>query len=310
MVNGGPPIVVVGSINMDLVSSVSRIPQAGETILGSGFHMHSGGKGANQAVGVARLQYPVAIIGSVGRDAFGAELCKRLQEEGVDTSHVTKVDAPTGTATIVVDDAGENCIIVSPGANSMVTPHLLQEHIALLDRAGMVLAQLEIPTETVESLAILCAERGKPLILDPAPAQSLTRQTLKKITWFTPNETEAHFYARNSLSDEEILTDLLSQGPRGVILKQGARGVTMASQGVAPQTIAAVRVHAVDATAAGDAFNAAFAVWLMNGHTALDSARFAVAAAAISVTRRGAQPSLASRDEVSAALLSESKRSK
>jgi ribokinase len=180
------PIVVVGSINMDLVSNVPRIPRAGETIFGRDFQMHPGGKGANQAVGVARLEYPVMMIGMVGKDAFGEELRGQLKTEGVDTAHVSEAAAATGTASILVDAAGENSIVVASGANLQLTPDVLRGKADVLRGAGVVLAQIEIPVETVQCLAKMCADLHVPLILDPAPAQTLPDGTLSGVTWFTP----------------------------------------------------------------------------------------------------------------------------
>ena len=296
------PIVVIGSINMDLVSSVPHIPGAGETILATDFQTHPGGKGANQAVGVARLGYPVHMIGMVGRDAFGDLLREQLKNEGVDVSEVHTVDATTGTATILVDPAGENSIVVAAGANLRLSPTVLREHSAVIRGAGVILAQLEIPLETVLSLAEMCANANIPLILDPAPARGLPLGTLKGVTWLTPNETETRFYAGDASSDDEILSRLFATGAKGAILKRGSLGSVVYGEDRVPHRVPAQAVKAVDTTAAGDAFNAAFAVGLMNRYDAIESAQFASAAAAVSVTRAGAQPSLATREEVFAVL--------
>lgn len=296
------PIVVVGSINMDLVSNVPRIPRAGETIFGHDFRTHAGGKGANQAVGVARLGYPVKMIGMLGRDAFGEQLRAQLVKEGVDTTEVGDADAATGIASILVDAGGENSIVVAPGANLHLTPEILRGKAEILRGAGAVLAQLEIPLETIQYLAGICAESNVPLILDPAPAQSLPDGTLHGVTWLTPNETEAQFYAVGASSEEEILSMLFNAGARGIILKRGALGSLLSGEDRLSHRIPAPNVRAVDTTAAGDAFNAAFAVGLMQGYDPVQSARFATAAAALSVTRAGAQPSLPTRAEVLLAL--------
>lgn len=292
------PIVVVGSINIDLVSTVPRIPRAGETIFGFDFQTHAGGKGANQAVGVARLEYPVMMIGMVGRDAFGHQLRAQLQLEGVDINEVGQVEAATGTASILVDAAGENSIVVVPGANLYLTPEVLLGKIDIFRRAGLVLAQLEIPIETVVCLAEICADLNLPLILDPAPAQTLPTGKLEGVTWLTPNETEAQFYANGASSEDEIVATLFSLGTKGIILKRGALGSMLCGDDRIQHLIAAPSVQAIDTTAAGDAFNAAFAVGLMSGYQSVQSAQFATAAAALSVTRAGAQPSLATKREV------------
>jgi ribokinase len=296
------PIVVVGGINMDLVSIVPRIPNVGETIFAHDFQMHPGGKGANQAVGVARLKYPAVLIGMVGRDAFGKQLQEQLKKEGVDTSHVGECAAATGSASILVDAAGENSIVVAAGANLYLIPEVLRAKVDIIREAGLVLTQLEIPLETVQCLAEMCAELHLPLILDPAPAQTLPDGMLRHVTWLTPNETEAQFYAGAASQDDEMLAKLFHAGAQSVILKRGALGSVLAEKAHLAHVIPAPVVAAVDTTAAGDAFNAAFAVGLMSGYGAIDSARFATAAAAISVTRRGAQPSLATRSEVVSAL--------
>ncbi len=192
------PIVVVGSINMDLVSTAGRIPIAGETLLGSGFQMHPGGKGANQAVAVARLGYPVQMIGKVGSDLFGEQLRAHLQDAGVGLTAVETVEGSSGLASITVSSTGENCIVVIPGANAVVSPEYIEQYRSLIQNAGLVLTQLEIPVESVERLAELCTEEGVPLMLDPAPAQALSSDLLKRIRWFTPNETEAAFYAHRA----------------------------------------------------------------------------------------------------------------
>lgn len=296
------PIVVVGSINMDLVSRTERIPRAGETILGSDFQLHSGGKGANQAAAVARLGHSSILLGATGEDIFGEQLRRTLAGYGVQTEHITRVPGASGTASIVVDSHGENSIIVTPGANLAVTQTYLQEKMDVLRGAGMVLAQLEIPIETVAWLADCCDELGVPLMLDPAPACRLPEKVLAKLAWFTPNETEASFYAEGAEGTDGVLSRLFAYGMGNVILKQSSKGALVASRGGKRCNAEAFKVDAVDSTAAGDAFNGAFAVALMRGMSVSESARFAAAAAAISVTRAGAQPSLASEEETQAFL--------
>jgi ribokinase len=298
------PIVVVGSINIDLVANAARIPVAGETILGNNFQTHPGGKGANQAVAVGRLGYPVRLIGKVGEDAFGDQLRAYLDAAGVDISAVEVCAGSSGVAAITVSDQGENSIIVVPGANASVTSEFLDRHVEVIRSAGVVLTQLEIPIEAVEHLAQLCARERIPLILDPAPARALSSNILARLSWFTPNETEAAFFANHSgngnqpYEPQEIANALLAAGIQGVVLKMGSRGAYLAESGGDSQLISAYEVTAVDTTAAGDAFNGAFATGLMLGMNAKKAASFASAAAAISVTRSGAQPSMPSRDEV------------
>ncbi|HEX4783531.1 MAG TPA: ribokinase [Candidatus Sulfotelmatobacter sp.] len=294
------PIVVIGSINIDLVSTACRISRAGETITGKEFQMYSGGKGANQAVGVARLGYPCILLGKVGDDIFGQKLRSTLSEFGVDITHLGQACVATGTASIVVDDTGENCIIVTPGANAEVTPSYLEPKLDVLQSAGMVLLQLEIPIATIEWILQQCEKYGIPVMLDPAPAQTLSPMILGRITWFTPNETEAGFYAHNASGPEETIARLRQAGLHNIILKRGSKGAIVANTDAHAPSIPAFAVRAVDSTAAGDSFNAAFAVALMKGEGPDEAARFASAAAALSVTRKGAQTSLPSASELTA----------
>lgn len=300
MQEGQRPIVVVGSINMDLVSRVPHIPRAGETVTGHDFKMYPGGKGANQAVGVARLGYAVKMIGMLGTDAFGRALREHMQSEGVDTSDVVQTESASGLASILVDDAGENCIVVTNGANFNLTPDILLSKREVLCAAGVVLAQLEIPMETMECLAELCVSYDVPLILDPAPARALPEGLLRRTTWLTPNETEVQFYAEGARSEEAVLSKLFGMGVQGIVLKQGAQGAVLVGEDRVVHRVASPVVRAVDTTAAGDAFNAAFAVGLMLKYDPAESARYAATAASISVTRAGAQPSMATKEEVSA----------
>lgn len=299
-------VVVVGSINMDLVSNATRIPLEGETVSGSHFQTHPGGKGANQAVAVARLGYPVAMIGRLGDDAFGVQLREHLQKEGVNTEGVATSPCSSGVATIIVSDTGENCIVVTPGANAWLTPEDLDANITTLRSAGMVLTQLEIPLETVQHLANICARENVPLVLDPAPAMRLPAGLLDKVDWFTPNETEANFFLAEAGLDSRdpalIAQIFRSQGAKGVVLKLGSRGAYLDDGRGSEDLLGAIPVQAVDTTAAGDAFNGAFATALLMGRGKIASARFAVAAAALSVTRAGAQPSMATVAEVEALL--------
>jgi ribokinase len=298
------PVVVVGSINIDLVATAPRIPLPGETLLGENFAVHPGGKGANQAVAVARLGYPVHMIGRVGDDAFGAQLRDHLTRCGVDLQGVKTSPGTSGVAIIVVAATGENSIVVTPGANSLLTPQDLDNSIDIIRSAAVVLTQLETPLDTVLYLAELCQREGVPLILDPAPARALPPELFSKVTWFTPNETEAAFYvgsASGSGSEDDLnatAQTLLDRGIQGVVLKLGSRGAYLATAGGDPHRLAPFPVHAVDTTAAGDAFNGAFATGLAMGKTPAESAQFATAAAALSVTRFGAQPSMPSQHEV------------
>lgn len=306
MANNG--IVVVGSLNLDLVVQVARIPTVGETIMGEAFQMHPGGKGANQAAEIARLDYPVKMIGRVGSDGFGKVLRGNLNSLGVDTGAVAVSECSSGVAMIVVQEDGDNSIIVAAGANARLSPDDLDSHIGLIRNAELVLTQLEIPIETLEHLAAVCEREQVPLIVDPAPVHPLSRQFLKRIEWLTPNETEAQQLrgSKTSASSQADLRDLaeelMAMGPKNVILKLGERGAYLATQGGIRVAVPAYRVEAVDTTAAGDAFNGALAVALARGSGPKDAVQFATAAAAISVSRHGATPSMPTRAEVEAFL--------
>lgn len=292
------PIVVVGSINMDLVAVCERMPLPGETVGGSTFDLFPGGKGANQAVAVARLGYPVRMIGHLGDDSFGLRLRTSLEQEGVDLAGVGSGMGSSGVAMIIVSKQGENSIVAVQGANAQLTPQYLETHMDILRSAGLVLTQLEIPDDSVELLGSICSRVGVPLILDPAPARELPRSLLRRVEWFTPNEREADFFLGGSNDDRDgthvstIARTLLSRGVSGVVLKMGARGAHLATASGLNESIPPYAMQAVDTTAAGDVFNGAFATGLMLDKGPVESARFAAAAAAISVTRAGAQPSM------------------
>jgi ribokinase len=297
------PIVVVGSINIDLVARAERIPLVGETVRSSDFQMHPGGKGGNQAVAVARLGHPVRMIGIVGSDAFGEELRAQLVRSGVDLSGVSASKGPSGVAVIAVAPNGDNAIVVTPGANALVSPHVIDENVSAIREAGVVLTQLEIPLETVEYLATVCGRLNVPLILDPSPARALSADLLGSVSWITPNETEIACSmpevknSKNPANTSEMI-DLLMEHCGGVALKMGSRGVELATKKGGRHHVNAFLVNAVDTTAAGDAFNGAFAVGLMLGKSPIESAEFAAAAAAVSVTRAGAQLSMPTMEEV------------
>jgi ribokinase len=297
------PIVVVGSINLDLVASTQRIPQVGETVIGRTFTTFFGGKGANQAVAVARLGYPVSMVGNVGNDAFGTQLRDGLAEAGVNAEYVGTVEGSSGTALIITAANGENSIVVVPGANGHLTPKSLERAAPLLRQAGFILAQLEIPLETIEYLAEFAERHEIPFMLDPAPARELPTSLLRRVSWLTPNETETRELLRTNLEDDEqsaqaAADQLLSRGVKNVVLKLGSRGCLVAHGSQCKERIPAFSVSAVDTTAAGDAFNAGFAVGLISGYSARESGVFASAVAALSVTRPGAQPSMPRGDEV------------
>ena len=298
------PLVIVGSINLDLVATADHLPRPGETIIGSRFQTFYGGKGANQAVAAAKLGYPTYMIGNVGDDAFGPQLLSGLAEAGVETSGVKTVSGSSGVALITIGTGGENNIVVVPGANGLLTQRQLEESVSILRQAGFLLAQLEIPLETVEYLADFAQRNNIPLMLDPAPAQQLPRPLLQKVEWITPNESEAQLLLHSAIdvTDDNSVSGaadrLLAGGAKNVVLKLGAHGCLIAEQHGPKRRIPAFPIDAVDSTAAGDAFNAAFAVSLLQGKPPQESARFACAVSAISVSRRGAQPSMPTLEEL------------
>ena len=297
------PIVVVGSVTMDMVTLTPRIPRTGETVIGTGFGTTPGGKGANQAVAAARLGYPVQMVGNVGRDIYGPALLDNLAHAGVEIKAMEKVDGPSGLAPIFLSEAGDNAIVVVPGANGKVALAFVNRHAALIRSAGMVLCQLELPIETVSYVIALCAEAGVPIMLDPAPAAPLPEAIWSQVAWFTPNETEAAFYLGDAPQTEDGAKRLLARGLKGVVLKRGSEGSYVAVASGKAGSVPAFRVEAIDTVGAGDCFNGAFAVALLEGNNPWEAARFASAAAAISVTRRGAQASMPSRAEVDAFLV-------
>ncbi len=219
------PIVIVGSINMDLVARTPRIALAGETLIGTDFGTTPGGKGANQAVAVALLGSSATMLGAVGDDVFGNALLENLKGAGVETNAVTRVAGPSGVAQIQVADNGENSIVVVPGANGLVEPASLDMHEQLIHSAGIVLCQLELPLETTLHTIEICASAGVPVMLDPAPAAPLPGVVFTDVAWFTPNETEAALYVGDELSVEESAQHLLARGLKGVALKRGSEGV-------------------------------------------------------------------------------------
>ncbi len=291
-------IVVVGSINMDLVARASEIPRPGQSLVGTGFDTTPGGKGANQAVAAARLGYLVQMVGAVGEDFFGTALLDNLNNAGVRTAAVKRVDGPSGVATILVAENGENSIVVVPGANGKVDPEYVDSQSELICSAGMVLCQLELPIPTVKRVLDLCEQAGVPVMLDPAPAAPLPSEIWRQVAWCTPNETEAAFYLGSASKPEDAAKQLTGRGVRGVALKRGGDGTYVAVAGGKAEWVRPFPVQAVDTVGAGDCFNGAFAVALLEGKDPWEAARFASAAAAVSVTRKGAQASMPSRKEV------------
>ncbi len=298
-------ILVVGSINMDLVVRSEHIPEPGETILGDGFQCSPGGKGANQAVAAARLGCRTRMIGAVGNDAFGAELLDGLQTEGVDCEAVSVTeDAPSGVAMIVVDSHGENSIVVASGANFRVTAddHLIaNEH--LFEASTVVLLQLELPPPTVRAAIELARRHRCKVILDPAPAPRKLPEELCLVDIISPNITEAEALTGKKAGAEErvnkqIASDLIERGAKAAALKLGPRGSLIVTVEGDFYTVPAYKVNVVDTTAAGDAYTAALAVAVARGEKLHQAARFASAAGSLACTKIGAQAAMPTAEQV------------
>jgi ribokinase len=297
-------LTVIGSLNADQVIKIPRLPQIGETVLGGTFALFPGGKGANQAVAAARLGAAVAMVGRVGADPIGDQLREGLAAEGIDVCHISRDPAaPTGVAFITVDAQGRNTIVVASGANMCVTTHDVEAARQAIATSQVVLLQFEIPSEVVTAAAALAQTCGCQVVLDPAPVppEGLARELLRRITVITPNEVEAQALTGIAVHDprsaREAAERLLALGCGAVIVKRGAAGAFVAVDEVR-ESIPGIPVETVDSTAAGDAFAGALGVALAEGRDLLAAAQFANAAAALSTTRMGAQPSMPRRDEV------------
>lgn len=295
---------MLGSANMDLVFALDRLPHSGETRSGGDLALYPGGKGANQACAASKLGGRTLFVARVGDDGFGSRLRASLEQAGVDVSRVAQCERATGCACIYVLPNGDNSIVISPGANAALGPDDAVADIADIDAGDILLAQLETPIESVRAAFQYAKARGAITILDPAPARPVPQALLDAVDFITPNETEAGLLTGEPDRRVESFDDavpiarrIVALGPRSVILKLGDRGCLF-SDGRQAIPIEAFPVEAVDSTAAGDVFNGAFAVTLSEGMGIADGLRFASAAAAISVTRRGAQPSVPSRAEV------------
>jgi ribokinase len=304
------PIVVIGSIGMDLAVRTPRMPAPGETITGTDFLTVPGGKGNNQAVAAAKLGADVHFVGRVGDDAFGQTLVTSLEQHNVHTDHVTVTEgAPSGIAMIMVDKHGENSIVIAPGAYGMLTPADVDAAEKLIASASVVLLQLEIPVATVKHAIAVCQRLGVPTILDPAPVppKGMPR-ALFGVDVLTPNQTEAELLVgiepsprirKKRFSDpKQIAMDLLGRGPKSVILKLGERGCMLLDEDGAFAQVKGFKVKVADTTAAGDAYNGALAVARAEGMPMREALRFANAAGALCCTTFGAQPSMPSREAV------------
>ncbi len=295
-------IVVIGSSNTDMVVKTDHLPGPGETVLGGSFFMNAGGKGANQAVAAVRLGGQVTLIANIGDDIFGREALQLFQKEGINT-HFISVDQnqPSGIALITVDKEGENNIVVASGANATLQPATIENAAAEINGASFVLMQLEIPLETIIHATSLATARGVPVILNPAPACPLPASLLKQVSILTPNEKETEMLTGIIITDLNTATQaanyIREKGVETVIITLGAKGALVVNSTM-QELIPAPEVQAVDTTAAGDVFNGALAVALSEGQSLLDAVAFGCHAAALSVTRLGAQSSAPYRKEV------------
>jgi len=307
-----PHIAVVGSLNMDLVIRTPRFPGPGETIIGSAFHTIPGGKGANQAVAAAKLGARVSMVGRVGDDAFGAQQLANLSQLGIDVSHVRRdPKAATGVALIVLEEQGQNSIILAPGANMRLTLADLEAAEDVLASAAILVLQLEIPQEVVEQASKVARAHGVIVLLNPAPARRLPPTLLSQVDVLIPNESETALLTGTEVDDIEsarrAAVRLRAAGVGTVILTLGGRGALLL-EGQKAIHVPGYRVDVVDTTAAGDAFVGGFAVALAEGQDLAEAVRFANAAGALAVTKLGAQPSLPTRSEVEAFLRNRQER--
>jgi ribokinase len=278
---------------MDLVVSTNRKPHSGETVMGDSFTIVPGGKGANQAVAAARLGAEVYMIGCVGRDLYGDQIIDNLKKNHVHTEYIQQITTvSSGTAHITLEPNGTNSIIVVQGANLHVTPHHVEKARSILEQVDFVLIQQEIPEETVEYVSDLCHQLSIPLILNPAPARSVTPKILQYVNYITPNEHEGLL-----LSDGKDVSRLIKKYPQKAIITEGERGVSY-YDGIHIRHVLSYKVNVVDTTGAGDTFNGAFAVALSEGKGIEESLRFANAAASLSVTKFGAQGGMPNRNQV------------
>ncbi len=294
-------ILVIGSSNTDMVIKASRFPKPGETILGGDFFMNQGGKGANQAVAVARLKGDVDFICKTGNDLFREQSVALFRNEGINTEWIlSDNEKPSGIALIMVDDSGENSIVVASGANGSLAPGDIEKVTEVVFRSDYILMQLEIPLDTVEYVVNLASSKDKKVILNPAPAVDLPQHLLEKIYLITPNRIEAELLSGIKIKDRDTTMEaakiLLDKGVKHVIITLGEEGALSYDGEV--EWIPGEKVEAADTTGAGDVFNGALTVGLAEGLSMSDAVRFANKAAAISITRFGAIPSIPYRKEL------------
>jgi ribokinase len=294
-------ILIIGSSNTDLITTMKRFPAPGETIEGTGFFTAMGGKGANQAVAALRSGGDASFITSLGTDVNGQTALDYYKQQGLDVSMSLIVDGiPSGTAVILVNETGENCIVITPGANNKLSPEYIQGLENAIQEAGLIVLQMEIPYETVCTVCEMAKKYGRKVMLNVAPARKVDESLLRTIEILVVNETEAEIITGRKLEENniEVMADtLLSMGPKVVLITLGDKGCFLKTEGE-KYIIPAFKVKPVDTTAAGDTFCGAVAAEYMRGNNWSEILKFASAAAAISVTRMGAQPSIPKRSEI------------
>ena len=299
-----PQIVVVGSINMDLVARMMRLPRPGETVSGDSFQMIPGGKGANQAVAAQRLGAKVAMIGRLGDDSFATILRDNLVADGIDLSHVSSTaDCSSGVAVIGVDASGANCITVIPAANGQLTVADVEESLGLIARADAVIVQLETPLPTIAAAIQFAQQNGVLTVLDPAPApEGRLPPELMRVDVLSPNQTEAEALTGIVVHDwdsaAQAAQELQRQGAKDIVLKLGSLGAFVATRDGITVRVNAIETQIVDTTAAGDAFTAALTVALCEGRSLPEAAKFGCLAGTLACTRFGAQPAMPTRQEL------------
>lgn len=295
-------IIVIGSCNTDMVIKSDRLPIPGETVIGGTFLMNAGGKGANQAVAAARQGGKVTFISKTGNDVFGKQSVELYNSEGINTDFIfSDPKNPSGVALIMVDSHGENCIAVASGANGNLTPTDIEKAKAEIETGDFVLMQLEIPIETVEYAAALAYKKGIPVILNPAPARTLSDKLLKCLYLVTPNETEAEILSGIKVFDwdsaKQAANVISAKGVENVVITMGSMGAFIKEKDQY-YTVEASKVKAVDTTAAGDCFSGTLCVGLSEGKSILEAVKTASKVSAITVTRMGAQSSIPYRNEM------------
>lgn len=297
-----PKITVVGSSNTDLVAIVPKLPAPGETVMGSEFIIAPGGKGANQAVAVARIGADVTFIAKLGMDDNGEQSLKNFKKDGINTDFVFRdPDVTSGVALIFVDKTGENMLVPVPGANGKLSSDDIDTARSAIESADILVLQLEVPLDAVERAITIAYESGVPIVLNPAPGRKLESSLIEKVSYITPNETEAEILTDIKVIDDitarEAGKKLLTLGAKTVIITLGKRGAMLVTQNES-ELIQAYVVESVDATAAGDAFNGGFAYAIASGKDIRKAIRFGNAVGAITVTKMGAQPSMPTNEEL------------